>query len=150
MRHITMRSCSYAYADINAFLNKLQSSNVPGRLFLFFFAGVSALLVYVPESILGFLFKGHMQIGLVMACVAALGMLDTIVNDVLPDRFHFRFGCSVRHVALMACAAFFALCTYLTVMSNLPWLVIPYFAAPAAALAVHTFFDLRRRFKWGA
>lgn len=136
--------------SINTFLDKMSYSNVPGRLFLFFLSGNSALLAYVPESVLGFLYKDTPQVAVIVLCVAVLGVLDTIVNDLMPDRFHFRFGCSVRHIALMLCAAYFALCTYLTVMSTLSWPVIFYFVAPAITIAVHTFFDLRRRFKWEA
>lgn len=149
MKRLPMPAPTHTYVGINTFLNKMQYSNVPGRLFLFFLSGNSAMLAYVPESILGFLYKGTPQVGLIVLCVAALGILDTVINDLLPDRFHFRFGRYVRHIALMLCAAYFALCTYLTVMSTLPWLVISYFAAPAITIAVHTFFDLRRRFKWG-
>lgn len=148
MKCFPMPAPTHTYDGVNTFLNRVQYSNVPGRLFLFFLSGNSAVLAYIPESILGFLYKGTPQVGLIVLCVAVLGILDTTINDLLPDKFHFRFGCSVRHIALMICAAYFALCTYLTVMSTLPWPVIFYFATPAVAIAVHTFFDLRRRFKW--
>lgn len=149
MNSPTMTAPTHTYNRINAFLNRIQSSNVPGRLFLFFLAGNSALAVHVPQSVIGFLFKDAQQVGLVVACVALLGLFDTIINDMLPDKFHFSFGLSVRHIALMACAGFFALCAYLAVLSTISWITIPYFVACALTISVHTFFDLRRRFKWG-
>ena len=149
MKQATMPAHAHTYDKVNAFISKIQYSNVPGRLFLFFLSGNSALVTYVPESAIGFIFKGSPQVGLVVACIAVLGLFDTIINDMLPDKFHFSFGLSVRHIALMTCSAFFALCAYLTVLSPLPWIVVPYFVACSLTISMHTFLDLRRRFKWG-
>lgn len=148
MKYFIMHHPSYVYANTNMFLNKIQASNVPGRIFLFFLTGNTALMAYVPESTIGFLFKGSHQIGIIMVCIAIIGMLDTTINDMLPDAFHFSLALSIRHIALMACAMFFALCAYLTAMGTLSWIVIPYYVSCAITISVHTFFDLRRRLKW--
>lgn len=149
MRYAIVHEPAVTYQRINAFLNKIQSSNVPGRMFLFFLTGNSGVWTYVPESTIGHLFKDAPQVGIVVACIAVLGLLDTAINDMLPDRFHFGFGLSVRHIALMICAGFFALCTYLVMLSPLPWVVATYFMACSLTISVHTFFDLRRRLRWG-
>ena len=141
-------TASCEYRRINAFLTKMQTSAVLGRVFLFFLAGNTAVVAHVPETGIGFLLKDTPFVGTAIACVALLGLCDTVINDMLPDRFNFSFGLSIRHVSLMSCAAFFALCAYLAVLSTLSWMVVPYFVACALTISVHTFFDLRRRLKW--
>ena len=153
MSHITINATetmtqTRRYAAINKFIERIQFSSVPGRLFLFFLTGSRALGAYVPSTSLGQIFVDAQPIGIFVAAVALLGLLDTIVNDVLPDKYHIDFALSVRHVALMLCAAFFGMAVYLTVDTGFSWTVIPEFVACALTISVHTFLDLRRRLKW--
>lgn len=131
-----------------SFLDRIQTSNVPGRLFLFFLSLQTGALTNSPNTFTGIIFRGVEPIGPIVMVAAILGMLDTIINDVLPPRFHFLGALQTRHFTLMACAAFFAIGAWLCLRHPEAHQLISYYIGCCLAVTAHAFFDIRRRFKW--
>lgn len=132
---------------VNDFLDRVQAKSVPGRLFLFFLTAQTAWLAFVPGSMVSRIYSG-IEIGCIAAlAIAVLGLIDTIINDVLPDCFALRCALSIRHMTLMLCAAFFASGAFMATQVTGGMTVAPYFVACCLFISQHAFFDIRRRFK---
>ena len=130
------------------FLDRLQATNVPGRMLLFFLTAHTGWLAGVDVSLIGKIFDGVEVIGVVAICIAVVGMVDTFINDVLPPKYHFAWALSTRHFTLMLCAGFFAVGAWLCLRPGDGIQMIPYFVVCCGTICLHAFLDLRRRFKW--
>ena len=129
------------------YLDRLQVSNVAGRLFLFFLAAQTGLMAHDDATMVGRIFDGAEYIGVAVIVVAIIGIIDTGINDILPTEFTFPFALSIRHLLLMLCASFFAIGAFLATSMPITYISLPYFVACCLANCAHAFFDVRRRFK---
>lgn len=129
------------------FLDRLQNSNVPGRMFLFFLTMHAGVLAFDDNTMIGKVFNGAEYVGSIAIVVALIGMIDTFINDVLPDKYHFELALSVRHLTLMMSACFFATAAFLGTQLAVAYLTIPYFLACCLVISLHAFFDVRRRLR---
>ena len=129
------------------YLDRLQCSNVSGRLFLFFLAMHAGWLAYDDNTMIGLIFNNAEEIGAVVIFVALIGFVDTFINDILPEEFTFPFALTIRHFLLMSCASFFAVGAFLASKTTMTYVYLPHFVGCCIGTSMHAFFDIRRRFK---
>ncbi len=132
--------------QITTFLDKMGGGGPAFRLCLLLLVCSSSLAALVPESIIGNLLKGASYVGYVVFALSGVGIVETIINDLLPDKYHWQFALNIRHLALMACSAFFLILIFLLTQSSISMLVLPYFVIVATFLAWNAFMDIRIRF----
>ena len=125
----------------------MQDSSVRGRFFILFLTGHTGFLAYDDDTMVGRVFNGAEYLGLIAMIAALIGFIDAIVNDVMPERFHFRAALTVRHFVLMTCAAFFSIGAWLASHFALAGNTVPYFVVCCLFICQLAFFDIRRRFK---
>ena len=132
--------------QIGAFLDKFGGGSPAFRMCLLLMFLADSLLVLVSQSTVGILLQNAHYVGYGMILLATVGVIDTVVNDVLPDRFRWRFALNLRHFGLMACCVCYLMLIFLLTQSTLSWWVLPNYAVPAAFFAWNAFTDIRRRY----
>lgn len=132
--------------------DRLQQTGVVGRAYLFFVAGyVAAVSVFCDTTLLYHVFEqsstGTKLVRAAMMTGAAMGLLDALINDVLPQKWYITSALRWRHMLLMVMSGCYAVLasTACTHPEGL-WLV-PFLVAGSAMFAASAFFDIRRRFK---
>ena len=132
---------------VSDFLDRLQFSNVPGRMFLFFLTMHTGTLAYYDSTMIGRVYDGAEYFGGFAIGIATLGMIDTFINDIMPLKYHFSMALATRHFTLMLSACFFAVGAFLATTTEGAYPLIPFFVACSSVITMHAFFDIRRRFK---
>lgn len=82
-----------------------------------------------------------------MGLFAVLGMIDLVVNDLMPERFVIRRALQDRHLVNMGLSLCFAVQMFTTVRYELPLSAMPYYALYAVFIPLSAFADVQRRFK---
>lgn len=131
---------------LSAFLEKVGGGSPAFRLCLLLLVWSSSLVATVPQSTIGNLLGGATYVGWMVCALSMVGIVETIINDVLPERFRWEFALNIRHLALMACCGFFLILVFLLAQSEISKLAMPYFLIVAAFLAWNAFMDIRRRY----
>lgn len=83
-----------------------------------------------------------------MCTVSVIGILDTIVNDILPDSCNFRFGLHKRHAIYMALGLGYAVVLWFALQAKM-YAAIPYFLINIIFIVISAFVDVQYRFKEG-
>jgi hypothetical protein len=81
-----------------------------------------------------------------MCFIAVAGLVDTVVNDLLPERYTFNQGLQVRHTLFMLLAIGYALIMHAAVQAEI-YSAIPYFVTNIAFIIICAFGDVQRRYK---
>ena len=131
---------------IGTLLDKVGGGSPAFRMCLLLLVWSSSLAAMVPESTIGNLLEGNSFVGIAVFVLASIGIVETIINDVLPEKYHWEFALNIRHLALMVCCGFFLMLVFLLTQSEISNLVLPYFVIVAFFLAWNAFMDIRRRF----
>lgn len=82
-----------------------------------------------------------------MGILAALGLIDLLVNDLMPARFVIDRALQDRHLVNMGLSLCFAVQMFTTVRYDLPLSAMPYYALYAGFIPLSAFADVHRRFK---
>lgn len=77
----------------------------------------------------------------------ALGAIDLLVNDLLPERFVISHALHYRHLVNMAIAGCFAVQMWTCVKYDLPDAILPFYAVYVLFVPISAFADVRKRFK---
>lgn len=78
---------------------------------------------------------------------ATLGIVDVIVNDILPERFVIRPALRDRHLVSMGIAVCFGVQMWTCVKYGLPDSPLPFYAVYVVLVPASAFADVRKRFK---
>lgn len=79
--------------------------------------------------------------------LSVLGMVDLIVNDLLPDRFVIAYALRDRHLVNMGVAVCFMVQMWTCVKYQLPLSVLPFYAVYVILVPAAAFSDVRKRYK---
>ena len=131
---------------LRAYLDRLGGGGPAFRLCLLLLVWSSSLAAVVPQSTIGHLLAEARFIGWIVFFLCLIGIVETLINDVLPERFHWNFALHYRHLALLFCAGFYLMLVYLLTQSNISRLVVPYFLIMAFFLVWHAFMDIIGRY----
>jgi hypothetical protein len=82
-----------------------------------------------------------------LAVFATLGMIDLIINDVMPARFVLARALHDRHLVSMAIAGCFAVQMSTCVRYDLPGAILPFYGVYVLIVPVSAFVDVRKRYK---
>ena len=82
-----------------------------------------------------------------LAIFAALGAVDLIVNDLMPDRFVLARALHDRHLVSMAIAACFAVQMATSVHYNLSRAMLPFYCVYVLLVPMSAFADVHKRYK---
>ena len=82
-----------------------------------------------------------------LVAFTALGVVDLVVNDLLPDRFVLARALHDRHLVNMAMAMAFAVQLWSCVRYELSAAVIPYYVVYILFIPLSAFADVRKRYK---
>ena len=74
----------------NGFMHRATESFGLSRLFMFFLTGFVAYLGSVPGTLNAKAFDGAGAYWWAVAMIALLGTVDTVVNDLMPDKYRFQ------------------------------------------------------------
>jgi hypothetical protein len=91
---------------------------------------------------------GNIEYGayLLLGCVASVGLMDAIVNDILPERFTARFAAAWKHpIFFMLAGGQLSVIYADAIYDQLSWHHIRY-AVDAAGAVMAAALDLRTRF----
>lgn len=81
----------------------------------------------------------------VLGSLAVLTLLDTAINDLLPERWHLQWACRNRHLLWALMAVTYAGYAYVLARLNMgPWLAVTFLVYACGCFGV-AFFDLRYR-----
>jgi hypothetical protein len=103
-----------------------------------------------PESLLFTIAHASLfslLVGYAMLALAALGLLDVIVNDILPDGYIIHRALHDRHLVSMALSLCFGVQLFTEVRYNLPPAAIPFFVTYVILIPAAAFADVRKRYK---
>ena len=85
-----------------------------------------------------------------LACIAGLSIVDTIVNDLMPERFHLRWAKNYRHLIYMALGmGMLSLAYIIAKAEGASYLLIAPCIHAAVAVCI-AFFDVFARHRDGA
>lgn len=129
----------------------MQRNAVMGRIHVYLLALYFGFLSFQPTSNLGRLLDkagvfGDAVGGLLLIC-GAVGVLDSLVNDVMTDRYALVLGLKYRHYLLMTVAGAYGTTMYMTLGLPDSFWFQPLFAIQIIMVAMVAFFDVRRRHK---
>lgn len=82
-----------------------------------------------------------------LGALAVLGLIDMLVNDLLPPRFVLARALHDRHLVHMGIAACFAIQMSTCVHYSLPLAILPFYAVYAVLVPAAAFADVRKRYK---
>lgn len=82
-----------------------------------------------------------------LAAFALLGIIDLIVNDLMPERFVIARALHDRHLVSMAIALSFAVQMFTCVRYHLPNAILPFYAMYVALVPASAFVDVHKRYK---
>lgn len=82
-----------------------------------------------------------------LGAFAALGMVDVVVNDILPERFVIARALHDRHLVSMGIAGCFAVQMWTCVRYGMPDAPLPFYAVYVVFVPISAFADVRKRFK---
>jgi hypothetical protein len=82
-----------------------------------------------------------------LAIFAVLGVVDLIVNDLMPERFVIKRALRDRHLVNMAMALCFAVQLWTCVRYQLPDAVLPFYVVFILFIPLSAFADVRKRYK---
>ena len=131
---------------LHAYLTRVGGGSPSFRLCLLLLVWSSSLVATVPQLMIGHLLQDAQFIGWTMFGLASAGVVETIINDYLPERYRWDFALRWRHLALMSCCGFFLVLIFLVTQSKISSLVLPYFVIIAFFLAWNAFMDVWKRY----
>ena len=134
------------WARVHAYLAHVGGGSPMFRLCLLLLVWSSCLFVGVPESTFGNLLKDAPIIGWTMFAITSASIVETLLNDFLPDRFHWEFALKWRHISIMICAGFFLSLIFLITQSKISNLIMPYYVVMAFFLVWNAYLDIWRRY----
>lgn len=82
-----------------------------------------------------------------LAIFAFLGMVDVLVNDIMPERFVIKPALRDRHLVSMGVASCFGVQMWTCVKYGLPDAPLPFYAIYVVLVPISAFADVRKRFK---
>lgn len=82
-----------------------------------------------------------------LAAFTVLGLVDLVVNDVMPDRFVIARALHDRHLVNMGMALCFSVQLWSCVRYELPAAVVPFYAVYIVFIPLSAFADVRKRYK---
>ena len=130
---------------------KLFECSIMLRAYMMLSAALYAITGITQPETLIYRIANHDKTALaamyVMGVFAVLGMIDLVVNDLLPDRFVIRRALHDRHLVSMGLSLCFAVQMFTTVRNGLPLSTVPYYALYAVFIPLSAFADVHRRFK---
>ena len=83
-----------------------------------------------------------------MATVGALaivGLVDTLINDIMSDRFTFLDALHTRHLVLMGIPICFAIQIFTCVSAELSYAILPYYFIYIILVPLSAFIDVQKR-----
>lgn len=80
-----------------------------------------------------------------MTALALVGLLDTFINDVLPDEYTLHSGLEFRHVVFMGIALCYAAQMWFGVAIE-SYMLIPYYSLHILFISVAAFLDVHDRY----
>lgn len=81
-----------------------------------------------------------------MTIFAVLGLVDLIVNDLLPDRYIIRRALRDRHLVNMGLAGCFGVQMWMCVKYQLPHALLPFYAVYVLLIPASAFADIHKRY----
>ena len=133
--------------EVNSLLDRFRTTGAFMRLVLFGGTIGFAVAVFEPRSLITVLFGGQKLIPTGVALLAFIGGVETVINDLMTNRFSWARMQKVRHVLLIGCFFFFAATIGLCIEQEVSWAAYPVFALFMLGIVFHTFLDLRARYK---
>lgn len=129
------------------FFDRVQQTGALTRLIFMAITSWSALAVFVPDTQAIRLYENVNLMAVSILVVCAFSMLDLVINDLLPERYHFPFGLRMRHRVLYFCAFFYAFGFYMGASVDVPWTTKGMQLTMAIGIGLHALLDIRRREK---
>jgi hypothetical protein len=115
------------------------------RIGLLLLTIIAAVRAMTPDAQLYAAIPDAPEIAVIIIIMASVGLADTFVNDLLPERFSFLGALKIRHVVLLCCAAFFGIVCLLSTVVYVPTHLVVQMLTLGIWIAIHAFFDLIRR-----
>lgn len=100
----------------------------------------------MPESTFGNLLKDAPAIGWAMFAVTSASIVETVINDFLPEKYQWTFALKYRHLTIMLCAGFFLSLIFLVTQSKISNLILPYYIVMSFFLVWNAFMDIWKRY----
>jgi hypothetical protein len=132
-------------------LDRIQNTGVMGRIGIYLVALYVGVTSMLPESDIGRMFDtaGHFGdlVGWLLVGTSFLGVADSVINDLMTDKYVVRFGLMYRHYLLMSVAAAYGTAMFIAYGAPRGGWVQPFFLIQAMLTCAAALFDIRRRFK---
>jgi hypothetical protein len=130
----------------------MMKHQVADRLFFGCFAlALSAVALSERDTVSYALVRGNgapAELGVMALCVlAVMALLDTFVNDVLPDTYSFKTGVRFRQIVWLGIAVAFASHAFVIVKQGLGFSTALMYLLCCARCAAISFMDLHREFQ---
>jgi hypothetical protein len=82
-----------------------------------------------------------------MVAFAVLGLLDVIINDILPESYSLARALHDRHLVSMGLSLCFGVEVFTEVKYNLSYAALPFFIIYAVLIPATAFVDVVKRYK---
>jgi hypothetical protein len=82
---------------------------------------------------------------LVMGVLAVVGMVDILINDLMPDRFIFLQALKTRHLVLMGIPICFAVQISTCIEAGMSYAVLPFYLIYTVLVPLSAFVDVHKR-----
>lgn len=126
-------------------LNRMIDSGAWLRIIIFGFTLNTVWLAHNPAASASKVFAEMMIVPWCTGWIAVMGLLDTLINDLLPHRFHWRYALTRRTGLLTCCSFFFIIGAFYAQRQGLEFSVISYFLGWVVVISVHSLLDFWRR-----
>ena len=81
----------------------------------------------------------------VMGVLAVIGMIDILINDLLPDSFVFLKALQTRHLVLMGIPICFAVQISTCIEADISYAVLPFYLIYTVLVPLSAFVDVHKR-----
>ena len=81
----------------------------------------------------------------IIGALAIVGMIDTLINDIMDERFTFMHALKTRHLVLMGIPICFAVQIFKCVSAELSYAILPYYLIYIVLVPLSAFIDVQKR-----
>jgi hypothetical protein len=87
-----------------------------------------------------------MAAALLMMVCGVLGLVDLVVNDLMPDRFVIKYALRDRHLVNMVLSLCYCMLMFVAARYSFPIALLPYYGLSAVFIPLAAFADVHKRF----
>jgi hypothetical protein len=80
-----------------------------------------------------------------LGALSVVGMVDMLINDVMPDKYIFLDALKTRHLVLMGIPICFAIQTFKCVTAGFSYAIIPFYLIYIVLVPLSAFVDVQKR-----